>query len=480
MSKVKGRRKPLHSEITSLRRSKKAAVVEAPASEVAESDANLPEEGSPESEVSAEAPVESLTDRASSDVPEPSAAADPEHLELQPVADDQRDQQTEIPAVENEDFDGISLDSLASLDEEPVLTEVRDPEQDSPLSDTFEPNEEPGAHSNVVAIDGDQPDDMEAFLCGLIEALLFTSQKPLLLKDLARSAGIDRPRARELVERLMRNYAPRGINIDEVAGGYVLRSSPRYAPQIQKFLSLRPVRLSRAQLETLAIVAYRQPVTKPEVDDIRGVDSGQVLKGLVERDLLKTLGKKDEPGRPMLYGTTNDFLELLNLRSLGELPTLREYTELSDESKRKFAEETGEEAPNELPLADADAAAAESPSGAEAPAIEGTAEETPAAEDAAGVPEANGRHEPEASGAALEGEPFAEEGAAAGAPGAETDDVEALDEVGAAASHEDEPDDDDDDEPDDEPDDDEPDDDDDEPDDDDEDEPDDDDEDDDE
>ncbi|HEU4578899.1 MAG TPA: SMC-Scp complex subunit ScpB [Polyangiaceae bacterium] len=452
-----------------MRRSKKAAVVEAPASEVAESAANLPEEASPESEVSAEAPVESLADP-SSDVPEPSAVADPEHLEFQPVADDQRDQQTDAPAVENEDFDGISLDSLASLDEEPVLTEVRDPEQDSPLSDAFEPNEEPGAHSNVVAIDGDQPDDMEAFLCGMIEALLFTSQKPLPLKDLARSAGIDRPRARELVERLMRSYAPRGINIDEVAGGYVLRSSPRYAPQIQKFLSLRPVRLSRAQLETLAIVAYRQPVTKPEVDDIRGVDSGQVLKGLVERDLLKTLGKKDEPGRPMLYGTTNDFLELLNLRSLGELPTLREYTELSDESKRKFAEETGEEAPNELPLADADAAAAESPSGAEASAMENTAEEARSAEDPAGTPEANGSNESEAASAALEGEPLAEEGAAAEAPGTESDDVEALDDLGAAASEEGEPDDD---EPDD--DEDEPDDDEDEPDEDDEDEPDDDD-----
>jgi segregation and condensation protein B len=189
-------------------------------------------------------------------------------------------------------------------------------------------------------------DDTEGFLRGLIEALLFTSQKPLELKDLARSAGIDKPRAKELIEQLMASYDGRGLCVEQVAGGFVMRSAPRYAPYIQKILALRPVRLSRAQLETLAIVAYRQPVTKPEVDDIRGVDSGQVIKGLLERSLLKMLGKKDEPGRPTLYGTTNDFLELLNLQSLKDLPTLREYTELSEESQRKFQDETGETPPS--------------------------------------------------------------------------------------------------------------------------------------
>jgi segregation and condensation protein B len=189
-------------------------------------------------------------------------------------------------------------------------------------------------------------DDTEGFLRGLIEALLFTSQKPLDLKDLARSAGIDKPRAKELIEQLMASYEGRGLCVEQVAGGFVMRSSPRYAPYIQKILALRPVRLSRAQLETLAIVAYRQPVTKPEVDDIRGVDSGQVIKGLLERSLLKMLGKKDEPGRPTLYGTTSDFLELLNLQSLKDLPTLREYTELSEESQRKFQDQTGEAPPS--------------------------------------------------------------------------------------------------------------------------------------
>jgi hypothetical protein len=115
-----------------------------------------------------------------------------------------------------------------------------------------------------------------------------------------------------------------------------------YAERVRQYLSLRPVRLSRAQLETLAIVAYRQPITRPEIDDIRGVDAGPVLKGLLERDLVRIIGKKDEPGRPMLYGTTPSFLEAFSLKSLRDLPTLREYTELSEESRQTFESELGE------------------------------------------------------------------------------------------------------------------------------------------
>jgi segregation and condensation protein B len=92
-------------------------------------------------------------------------------------------------------------------------------------------------------------------------------------------------------------------------------------------------------------MAYRQPITRPEVDDIRGVDSGPVIKGLLERDLIKILGKKDEPGRPMLYGTTTEFLELFNMRSLQDLPTLKEFTELTDDSRRRFEKSLGEDAP---------------------------------------------------------------------------------------------------------------------------------------
>src|SRR5260370_22728490 len=133
---------------------------------------------------------------------------------------------------------------------------------------------------------------------------------------------------------LKQGYAHRGIELDEVAGGWLFRSNVQFASFVRELTSERPVRLSRAQIETLAIVAYRQPVTRPEIDDIRGVDSGATLKLLLERDLLRILGKKDEPGRPLLYGTTSQFLEFFGLKSLKELPTLRDFTELSEESRQ--------------------------------------------------------------------------------------------------------------------------------------------------
>src|SRR5690606_12853652 len=107
------------------------------------------------------------------------------------------------------------------------------------------------------------------FLKGLIEALIFVSDRPLELKEIARAAKIDKKRAAELIEELRRDYEGRGIRLDEVSDGFLFRSGATYASYVRSFLSLRPIRLSRAQLETLAIVAYRQPITRPEIDDIR-------------------------------------------------------------------------------------------------------------------------------------------------------------------------------------------------------------------
>src|SRR5690606_8807228 len=146
------------------------------------------------------------------------------------------------------------------------------------------------------------------------------------VQEVARAAKVDRKRAAELIALVQEESVNRGIRLVEVAQGFAFRTSPLYSTQIRGFLSQRPVRLSRAQLETLAIIAYRQPITRPEVDDIRGVDSGQVIKGLLERELIRILGKKDEPGRPMLYGTTPQFLELFSLSSLRDLPTVKEFT----------------------------------------------------------------------------------------------------------------------------------------------------------
>ncbi len=187
---------------------------------------------------------------------------------------------------------------------------------------------------------------VRAHLKGLVEALVFASDVPCTVGDLAKAASADRKMVREVLDDLMADYRGRGIQLMEIAGGYSFRTSVAYAPFVRDVAAQKPVKMTRAQLETLAIVAYRQPLTRPEIDEIRGVDSGPVLKMLLERDLIRILGKRDEPGRPLVYGTTARFLEFFNLKSLKELPTLKEFTELSDDSRRTYEKELGEEAPS--------------------------------------------------------------------------------------------------------------------------------------
>jgi segregation and condensation protein B len=180
----------------------------------------------------------------------------------------------------------------------------------------------------------------------LLEALVFASDKPMKTGELARLASAPARQVKEVMGELRAEYLARGIVLDEVAGGWLFRTNAQYAPFVRELTGGRPVRLSRAQLETLAIAAYRQPITRPEIDVIRGVDSGATLKLLLERDLVRILGKKDEPGRPLLYGTTTHFLEFFNMKSLKDLPTLREFTELSDESLRVAEAELGDVLPD--------------------------------------------------------------------------------------------------------------------------------------
>jgi segregation and condensation protein B len=125
------------------------------------------------------------------------------------------------------------------------------------------------------------------------------------------------------------------VQVVQVAGGWHLRTNPENVAWVSRILAGKPPRLSRAMLETLAIVAYRQPITRPEIDEIRGVDCGPVLKTLLERNLVRMIGKKEEVGRPILYGTTPEFLRTFSLRDLTELPTLREFHELGEAEKAK-------------------------------------------------------------------------------------------------------------------------------------------------
>jgi segregation and condensation protein B len=180
--------------------------------------------------------------------------------------------------------------------------------------------------------------DESSRLTSIVESLLFAADKPLTLKALGDLLGEhELGKVRAAIAGIEEAYGHRGVQLQSVAGGWQFRTNPENATWVQKLLAQKPVRLTRAQLETLAIVAYRQPITRPEIDQIRGVDTGGTLKTLMDRLLIRILGKKEEPGRPMLYGTTREFLEFFNLSDLKDLPTLREFHELTEEHQAQVA-----------------------------------------------------------------------------------------------------------------------------------------------
>ncbi len=167
-------------------------------------------------------------------------------------------------------------------------------------------------------------------LAPLVEALIFAADGPIRADRLAEVLEVEQGAVAAAIATLMVDYAerPRGFLLQEVAGGFQLRTRPEYAEYLRKLGRSRPFRFSRPALETLANIAYRQPITRTEIEYLRGVDSGSVLKTLLEKHLVRILGKKDVPGKPMIYGTTREFLELFGLADLAALPTLREFGEL--------------------------------------------------------------------------------------------------------------------------------------------------------
>lgn len=166
----------------------------------------------------------------------------------------------------------------------------------------------------------------------VLESLLFVAEEPITLRRLEEIFdGIDRKEIALFLEELKADYenSARGIRLAEIAGGYQLRTASENADWVKKLYQLKPQRMSRATLETLAIVAYRQPVTRSEIEKIRGVDVGAVLATLLDRRLVRVVARKDVPGKPFLYGTTQEFLETFSLKDLGQLPTLKEAQELA-------------------------------------------------------------------------------------------------------------------------------------------------------
>ncbi|MFZ3065928.1 MAG: SMC-Scp complex subunit ScpB [Nitrospirota bacterium] len=176
-------------------------------------------------------------------------------------------------------------------------------------------------------------DDKE--IKAIIEALIFVSGEPITLNRIRDVIeGVDKKTlerlASELKDEFNKEY--RGLQLVEIANGYQLTTRSEYANWIKKLNKIKvSTKLSKPAMETLAIIAYKQPIIKPEVEKIRGVDSGGVIKTLLERKLIKIIGRMDIVGKPMMYGTTSEFLQYFGLKDLTDLPTLREFQELKEE-----------------------------------------------------------------------------------------------------------------------------------------------------
>jgi len=182
----------------------------------------------------------------------------------------------------------------------------------------------------------------------IIESLLFVSEDPLTIGSIKNVLSIEDPKEiRSALNELAEDYEKRNgaFLLHEVAGGFQIRTRPEYNQWIKRLIQPKPHRLSKAALETLAIIAYKQPIIRNDVEHIRGVDCGGVLRILLERKLIRVLGRKEIPGRPLIYGTTKQFLEVFDLKNLRDLPTPKEIEEL----RASVAENTDAETQPEDP-----------------------------------------------------------------------------------------------------------------------------------
>ena len=182
----------------------------------------------------------------------------------------------------------------------------------------------------------------------ILEALIFVSESPLTLDRMKEVlGGVNKRELQRLLAEMMEDYrrSERGITLEEVAEGFQFRTRAEFGDWVRKLKKVKTTALSQPSLETLAIIAYRQPVVRMDIEKIRGVDSGGVLRTLLEKKLVKIIGKKDVPGKPIVYGTSKRFLEVFGLKDLSELPTLKDLDSLgpaSMEGVLPLEEEKGE------------------------------------------------------------------------------------------------------------------------------------------
>jgi segregation and condensation protein B len=181
-----------------------------------------------------------------------------------------------------------------------------------------------------IEIEEKQPRSISEIVA-IVEALIFVSDEPLSVKLLADILEEDRETVEAAVEELKSEYDVRegGLQLREIAGGWQISTRTEYHEEVRKFLKTRPnAKLSLASLETLAVIAYKQPVTVPEILEIRGVQSASAIKTLLDKKLIVAKGRKETVGRPMQYGTSKDFLIQFGLKDLSELPSIEDFEDL--------------------------------------------------------------------------------------------------------------------------------------------------------
>jgi segregation and condensation protein B len=215
------------------------------------------------------------------------------------------------------------------------------------MEDTFAtestPQESVSADELLIQSQGQAPalSSSDTVLKAVLEAIVYVTEEPLSAIQIADALGEPRERVEKLLENLVAEFdrPEHGVTIREVAGGYKMATKAEHHERVRAFVkSLRPpLKLSLPALETLAVIAYKQPVTAPEILEIRGVQGAGVLKTLLDRKLIATAGRKDVIGKPILYKTTKEFMVQFGLKDLSELPTLKEFEEIrrlavSDES----------------------------------------------------------------------------------------------------------------------------------------------------
>ncbi len=219
----------------------------------------------------------------------------------------------------------------------------------------------------------------------ILESLIFASESALTLANMVSILdGADRGTIRLALDELIEEYRIRagGVSIEEVAGGYQFRTSPENASWVRRLFKTTGKRMSRASMETLSIIAYKQPVTRGELEAVRGVDSAGVLSTLLEKRLIKITGRKETPGRPVVYGTTKEFLEAFDLKDLSCLPTLKEIQALEEE------EDGAQEEPEDTPEANIEEEAGQAP---ETPETTGAPGEARSEENPGEAPEGDSR-----------------------------------------------------------------------------------------